>query len=116
MNNVIKATINNETYKGEDDLTSHIPMIPMDLLFDFKRLQLPEHLAIATTINKSQGQSLKVCGINLEFQCFAHGQLYVACWRVGKLTSLYIYASKKNNKKLGLPESFKLNNCIYFLC
>ncbi|KAF0715679.1 Uncharacterized protein FWK35_00027936 [Aphis craccivora] len=40
----------------------------------FKRLQFPVWLAFAMIINKSQGQSLSVCMINLEKQCFLHGQ------------------------------------------
>uniref|UniRef100_A0A2H1VCF4 SFRICE_038769 n=1 Tax=Spodoptera frugiperda TaxID=7108 RepID=A0A2H1VCF4_SPOFR len=45
-------------------------MIPTDMPFEFKRLQFPILLAFAMTINKSQGQSLKVCGLNLEYSCF----------------------------------------------
>ncbi|GBP26531.1 hypothetical protein EVAR_86033_1 [Eumeta japonica] len=67
MNNVIEATIMKGKYKGEDVLIPRIPMIPTDLPFDFKRLQFPVRLAFAMTINKSQGQSLEVCGINLSF-------------------------------------------------
>ncbi|XP_050059845.1 ATP-dependent DNA helicase PIF1-like [Aphis gossypii] len=79
-------------YKGEDVLIPRIPMIPTDVPFEFKRLQFPVRLAFAMTINKSQGQSLSVCGINLENPCFSHGQLYVACSRVGKPSDLFIYA------------------------
>jgi hypothetical protein len=51
--------------------------------FDFKRLQFPVRLAFAMLISKAQGQSRKVAGINLETPYFSHGQLYVACTRVG---------------------------------
>ncbi|KAJ8895238.1 hypothetical protein PR048_000563 [Dryococelus australis] len=71
-------------YKGEDVLIPRIPMIPTDIPFEFKRLQFPVRLVFAMTINKYQGQSLSVCGINLENPCFSRGQLYVACSRVGK--------------------------------
>ncbi|KAF7284791.1 hypothetical protein GWI33_021550 [Rhynchophorus ferrugineus] len=100
MNNVIEATIIKGKYKGEDVLIPRIPMIPTDLPFDFKRLQFPVRLAFAMTINKSQSQSLEVCGINLEFPCFAHGQLYVACSRIGKSSSLFIHSpqNKRKNK------------------
>lgn len=100
MNNVIEATIINGKYKGEDVLIPRIPMIPTDMPFNFKRLQFPVRLAFAMTINKSQGQSLEVCGINLEFPCFAHGQLYVACSRVGKPSSLFIYAQQHQTKNI----------------
>jgi ATP-dependent DNA helicase PIF1 len=37
----------------------YIPMIPTDVLFEFKRLQFPVRLAFAMTINKAQGQRYK---------------------------------------------------------
>ena len=43
----------------------------------------PVRQAFAITINKSQGQTLKRAGVWLRRQVFAHGQLYVACSRVG---------------------------------
>eukprot|EP00960_Hanusia_phi_P004469 130528-Hanusia_phi.AAC.1 len=52
-------------------------------------------LAFAMTINKSQGQTFMVAGINLgDTQAFAHGQLYVACSdsRVGNPRNLYVHA------------------------
>ncbi|XP_026481790.1 uncharacterized protein LOC113388776 [Ctenocephalides felis] len=98
INNVIVAKIIKGKYKGQNVLIPRIPMIPTDLPFDFRRLQFPIRLAFAMSINKSQGQSLQVCGINLEFPCFAHGQSYVACLRVGKPSSLFIYAPQKRPK------------------
>ena len=71
----MKKTVIKGKYVGEDVLIPRIPMIPTDLPFDFKRLQFPVRLTFATTINKSQDQSLEVSGINLEFPGFAHGQL-----------------------------------------
>ena len=38
-------------------------------------------LAFAMTINKSQGQSIKVVGLDLETPVFGHGQLYVGLSR-----------------------------------
>lgn len=100
MPNVIEATILKGKYKGEDVFIPRIPMITTDLPFDFKRLQFPVRLAFAMTVNKSQGQSLAVCGINLENPCFTHGQLYVACSRVGKPSSLYIFAPENKTKNI----------------
>ena len=70
-------------------------MIPTDLPFDFKRLQFPVRLAFAMTINKSQGQSLSVCGINLENHCFSH-----ACSRVGKPSALFVLTSDQKTKNV----------------
>ena len=76
--------------QGKAVLIPRIPMIPTDLPFQFKRLQFPIRLAFAITINKTQGQSLEKCGIDLNTDCFSHGQLYVACSRVGKPDNLFI--------------------------
>ena len=96
MNNVIQATIIKATFEGEEVLVAPILFIPTDL----SGFQFPFRLAFAITINKSQGQSLEVCGINLEFSCFLHGQLYVASSRVGKPSSLFIFAPENKTKNI----------------
>ncbi|XP_073511472.1 ATP-dependent DNA helicase PIF1-like [Phyllobates terribilis] len=78
---VIEATILTGCATGEDVFIPTIPLIPSDLPFDFKRLQFPIRLAFAMSINKAQGQSLKVVGIDLQSPCFSHGQLYVALFK-----------------------------------
>ncbi len=83
MPHVIEAVILTICAKGEDVFIPRIPMVPTDMPFEFKRRQFPVHLACEISINKAQGLSLKVSGINLEFCCFSHGQLYVACSGVG---------------------------------
>lgn len=100
MTNVIEATILNGKIKGEDVLIPRIPMIPTDMPFEFKRLQFPVRLAFAMTINKAQGQSLQACGLNLENNCFSHGQLYVACSRVGKPADLFVFAHEGKTKNI----------------
>ena len=42
------------------------------------------------TINKAQGQSLKVVGIHLHTPVFAHGKLYVAISRATDSRQIYI--------------------------
>ena len=79
MTNIIEATILTGPSKGEDVHITRIPMIPTLMSFQFKRLQFPIRLAFAITINKSQGQSLELCGLYLHTDCFSHGHLYVAC-------------------------------------
>ena len=99
MNILILAKIIKGKFKGDEVLIKRIPIIPADLSFQIKRIQFPVRLAFAMTINKSQGQSLEVCGINLEFQCFSHGQLYVACSRVSKPPSLFVFAPENKSNK-----------------
>ena len=92
MPHVIEATILTGCAKGEDVFIPRIPLIPSDMPFEFKRLQFPVRLAFAMSINEAQGQSLKIAGINLETPCFSHGQLYVACSRVGTGKNWYVFA------------------------
>ncbi|GFT93444.1 ATP-dependent DNA helicase [Trichonephila clavipes] len=106
MNNVIEATILTGKFKGEDVLLPRIPMIPTDMPFEFKRLQFPVRLAFAMTINKAQG-SLQVCGLNLENPCFSHGQLYVACSRVGKPSDLFVYALDGKTRNIVYPTALQ---------
>ncbi|XP_036345229.1 uncharacterized protein LOC118754459 [Rhagoletis pomonella] len=73
MMNVIEATIIKSKYKEEDVLIPRVSMIPTDLPFDFKQLRFPVRLVFAMIINKSQGQSLEVCGIYLELPYFPYG-------------------------------------------
>jgi ATP-dependent DNA helicase PIF1 len=107
MPNVIEATILNGKSKGEDVLIPRIPIIPTDMPFDYKRLQFPIRLAFSMTINKAQGQSLQVCGLNLENPCFSHGQLYVACSRVGQPTNLFIFAKDGKTKNIVYPKALE---------
>jgi ATP-dependent DNA helicase PIF1 len=79
MKNVIEAIILNGKFRGENILLPWIPIIPTDVPIQFKRLQFPIRLAFAMTINKSQGQTMSVCGLDLSTSCFSHRQLYVAC-------------------------------------
>ena len=101
---VIEATIISASGQGESVFIPRIPIIPTDLPFQFKRVQFPIRVCFAMTINKSQGQSLKVVGINLQSPCFSHGQLYVACSRVGSSTKLFINAPDGRTKNIVYPQ------------
>ena len=61
MKNLIEATTIIGKFKGKDVLIPRTPLMPTDFTFEFKRVQFPVRLAIAMSINKSQGQSLQVC-------------------------------------------------------
>ena len=92
MPKILEATVITGCAKGEDVSIPRIPVIPSDLAFTFKRIKFPVKLSFAMSINKAQGQTLKVAGIDLQSPCFSHGQLYVACSRVGTAKNLYILA------------------------
>ena len=83
-------------------------MIPTDMLFEFKRVQFPIRVAFTMTINKSQGQSLSVRGLNLNNPCFSHGQLYVACSCVGKPSALFVLVPNTKTKKCCISEDASL--------
>ena len=107
MTNIVEAQILTGPFKGEDILISRFPMIPTDMSFQFKRLQFPIRLAFAITINKAQGQSLELCGLYLYTDCFSHGQLYVACSRVGNPDNLFIYTETWTTKNIVYPQVLK---------
>jgi len=113
MENLIEATILTGPFEGEAVLIPRIPMIPTDLLFQFKRLQFPIRLVFAITINKAQGQSLEKCGIDLNTDCFSHGQLYVACSRVGKPDNLFICSDNWTAKNVVYSQVLCSSKNIY---
>jgi hypothetical protein len=51
--------------------------------FTLRYRQFPVRPAFAMTINKTQGQTLKMVSIFLPKPIFKHGQLYVAMSRIG---------------------------------
>ncbi|KAH0611538.1 uncharacterized protein H6S33_010803 [Morchella sextelata] len=61
-----------------------------DLPFILTRKQLPIRLCFAMTVNKAQGQSLDVVGVDLRMPSFSHGQLYVALSRVTDVDGLNV--------------------------
>ncbi|UYV78880.1 KLHDC10 [Cordylochernes scorpioides] len=91
---VVEATILTGCFQNEEVFIPRIPLIHDDKHspLHFKRLQVPIRVSFAMSINKAQGQSLKIAGIDLEQPCFSHGQLYVECSRVGSGKNLYVLA------------------------
>ena len=73
--------------------------------FTIKRRQFPLKLCYAMTINKSQGQSLKIVGVFLKDQVFTHGQLYVALSRVTSRKGLKIISCDNE----GRPSTYAKN-------
>ncbi|XP_026464658.1 uncharacterized protein LOC113367248 [Ctenocephalides felis] len=103
MGNIIEAIILGGKFKDDVVLLPTIPLIPSESVIPFKRLQFPIRLAYVITKNKSQGQTMIFCDINLENPCFNHGQLYVACSRVRNPNNLYIYTPDNLTKNIVYP-------------
>ena len=99
MKNGIEAIILNGKFRGENILLPWIPILPTDVPIQFKRIQFPIILAFAMTINRSQNQTMSVCGLDLRTSCFSHG-CYVACSRVGKPSSLFVLAEDGITKNI----------------
>jgi hypothetical protein len=59
--------------------------------FTLQRRQFPLQLAFAMTINKAQGQTMKIVGIYLHERVFTHGQLYVALSRATRVNDISIF-------------------------
>lgn len=95
--NLIVATIITGPAAGQLANIPRIPMIPTDLPISFKRLQFPVKTSFAMTINKSQGQTFSLVGIDLRKECFSHGQLYVGLSRVGTPENQFILLPKSNS-------------------
>jgi ATP-dependent exoDNAse (exonuclease V) alpha subunit len=78
-----------------------------DLAFTLTRKQFPIRLCFAMTINKSQGQSLDIVGVDLRRPVFTHGQLYVALSRatdVGSLSVLLPESLQERTRNIVHPE------------
>ena len=94
---LIECIILTGTSTGETVFIPRIPMIPTELPFQFKRLQFPVKLAFGITINKAQGQTVNIAGIDLTTQCFSHGQLYATLSRVTSKNNLFVYTGNQTN-------------------
>ncbi|KAJ8888509.1 hypothetical protein PR048_008000 [Dryococelus australis] len=94
--NLVVATILTGRAAGQLANIPRITMIPTDLPISFKRLQFPVKTSFAITINKSQGQTFSLVGIDIRKECFSHGQLYVGLSRVGSPEKQYILLPNNN--------------------
>ena len=70
-----------------------------------EKIAIPGRLSYAMTINKSQGQSLKVVGLNLDTPVFLHGQLYVGFSRVGNPNNTFYLTPGGKTKNIVYPEA-----------
>ncbi|XP_053598602.1 uncharacterized protein LOC106693789 [Microplitis demolitor] len=104
LRNLNPPKLCNGKHEGEVVFIPRIPLVPSDYHFNFKRLQFPVRVCYAMTINKAQGQSLKLAGVDLRHDCFSHGQFYVACSRVSSPDNLIILQPEKKTKNIVYKE------------
>uniref|UniRef100_A0A0L8HGN7 DNA helicase Pif1-like 2B domain-containing protein n=1 Tax=Octopus bimaculoides TaxID=37653 RepID=A0A0L8HGN7_OCTBM len=109
MRNCYVANILTGYGKGKIIFIPCIPVISSNVPFQFKRLQFPIPLSFAMSISKSQGQTLKVAGLQLEQPCFSHGQLYVGASCAGTKANLSAYSPQNKTKNIVYEEIFTLN-------
>jgi ATP-dependent DNA helicase PIF1 len=117
MANAILAKVAAGPQKGQDVLISRVTLTPSDtefMPFTINRRQFPVRPAFAMTINKAQGQTLKMVGVFLPSSVFAHGQLYVAISRVGSADAVKIMVrGGRREATPGVEAGIYTDNIVY---
>jgi ATP-dependent DNA helicase PIF1 len=67
--------------------------------FTLKQCQFPIQEDFAMTINMAQGQTFRKIGLYMPKPVFTHGQLYVAFFRVRKLSNIKVKVKNKSSRK-----------------
>ena len=108
---ILEVSIVGGSHDGSIALIPRVSLTPNsdgnDFPFVLRRRQFPVRLAFAMSINKSQGQSLKVVGLDLRIPVFTHGQLYVALSRAtsgNRIRALLPPDSKGEAQNIVFPE------------
>jgi hypothetical protein len=83
--------------------------LPYGRSFTMIRKQFPLQLAYAMTYNKSQGQELKRCLVDIRSPPFVHGHLYVALSRIRFYNDIRIFCADENIQN----NSIVIKNYIY---
>ena len=115
---VIEARVATGPSKGEVVCIPRLGITPSDssMPFTLRRLQFPVRPAFAMTINKSQGQTLKMVGVYLPKSVFCHGQLYVALSRVGSKQAMRVLVEGgwvNQGEFDNVPEGLYTANVVY---
>ena len=83
-------------FSSQTVLVPCIKLISADLAFKLCHLQFSVPLSFSMTINKSQGQTFELVGVDLRHPVFTHGQLYVVLSRAHHLSSLKCIMSDRD--------------------
>lgn len=115
---VIEAEVATGPAKGEVVCIPRLAITPSDtnMPFTLRRLQFPVRPAFAMTVNKSQGQTLRMVGLYLPKAVFSHGQLYVALSRVGRRQAVRVLVEGgwvNEGDVENVPEGLYTVNVVY---
>jgi ATP-dependent DNA helicase PIF1 len=115
---VIEAEVATGPAKGEVVCIPRLAITPSDtsMPFTLRRLQFPVRPAFAMTVNKSQGQTLRMVGLYLPNSVFSHGQLYVALSRVGRKQAVRVLVEGgwvNEGEIENAPEGLYTANVVY---
>ena len=102
MNHVVEGVIMTGEGTGQTVLIPRIPIVnsSADMPIPFRRRQFPLRVCFSFSINKSQGQTLKCVGLDLEEPVFGHGQLYVGGSRSGAAKGVFYYAPNGRTRNI----------------
>jgi hypothetical protein len=75
-----------------------------DMPLPMSRHQFPVRLAFVMTINKAQGQSVRIVGLDLRTPIFSHGQLYVALSRCTSRDRIKVLMEGTKTANIVYPE------------
>ena len=102
----IQARILGGDFDGQEWLIPRIELqsSPDEHAFIVRRTQFPVRLCFAMTINKAQGQSFDVVGVDLRLPVFSHGQLYVALSRVTNVHNIAVLSQGERVTNIVWPE------------
>ena len=94
------ARVISECNRGDVVIIPRIVLAQTDttLPFVFRRRQFPIIPAFSITINKSQGQTYDMVGIDLQLPVFGHGQLYVALSRARNSANIKVNIEQSNEQ------------------
>jgi len=103
---VLQCRILGGSFAGNIVFISRITIDPSgeDMPLPMSRHQFPVRLAFVMTINKAQGQSVRIVGLDLRTPVFSHGQLYVALSRCTSRDRIKVLMEGTKTANIVYPE------------